>query len=269
MLSPLQQRLAMNAQFQLPDQFSPSEAWKADPLWPIFDNMTTIVCGQTSPRQLPTMGFLQALEEIPDLVMEDEPLPASPADPVQSKQNTPTKEDWELHRPTIIHLYMDEDCTLPDVMQLMQTKHNFKATTKMYKSRFAAWHVCKYMTWAERETACRVLKAKQRSGEAVGKVVVRGKERNADFLRRHMGQSRGKRKRVESSPSIIPNEDLSIIVVRIESQSLRPMNRSPIYPAGPEKDIETISKEVQHLVLGTPDGRNTFSNSFPQKLDAA
>lgn len=36
--------------------------------------------------------------------------------------------DWELHKPTIKRLYLDEDRTLPRVRQIMETEHNFHAT---------------------------------------------------------------------------------------------------------------------------------------------
>src|SRR5258708_30098314 len=87
------------------------------------------------------------------------------------------KEAWEAYRATIIRLYRDEDRTLKDVMQIMQAQHDFRATAKMYKSRLTAWDIRKYMTWAEREAACRVIKVKQGTGDAHGKVVVRGKGR--------------------------------------------------------------------------------------------
>lgn len=53
----------------------------------------------------------------------------------------PTAEEWQLHRPTIKRLYLDEDRTLPDVMRIMQQQHSFKASTKMYRSRLSLWKI--------------------------------------------------------------------------------------------------------------------------------
>jgi hypothetical protein len=49
-----------------------------------------------------------------------------------SRQSSPKKDDWGRSRPTITRLYLDEDCTLTGIMQLMQQDHGFSATPKMY-----------------------------------------------------------------------------------------------------------------------------------------
>ncbi|MCJ1458361.1 hypothetical protein MMC28_008733 [Mycoblastus sanguinarius] len=48
-----------------------------------------------------------------------------------------TKQDWTRHEDLIRRLY--EQRTLPDLMQEMRRKHDFKATIKMYKMRIKQW----------------------------------------------------------------------------------------------------------------------------------
>jgi hypothetical protein len=48
-------------------------------------------------------------------------------------------EAWDTHRATIKRLYLDEGKTLPQVMVVMLTDHNFKASVKMYKRRLTSW----------------------------------------------------------------------------------------------------------------------------------
>lgn len=41
---------------------------------------------------------------------------------------TPSRYDWSKHRPTIKRLYIDEDKTLKEMLEIMQREHNFIAT---------------------------------------------------------------------------------------------------------------------------------------------
>ena len=40
----------------------------------------------------------------------------------------PSRYDWSKHMPTIKHLYIEEDKTLKEVMEIMEKEHNFIAT---------------------------------------------------------------------------------------------------------------------------------------------
>ncbi|KAH8664048.1 Clr5 domain-containing protein [Xylariales sp. PMI_506] len=64
-----------------------------------------------------------------------------------SKQSEPkwaSQDDWKLQQATIKQLYMEQNLPLPQVMDIMKRKHQFYATTRMYKSRFEAWEWRKY-----------------------------------------------------------------------------------------------------------------------------
>lgn len=41
---------------------------------------------------------------------------------------TPSRYDWSKHMPVIKRLYIDEDKTLKEVLEIMQREHNFIAT---------------------------------------------------------------------------------------------------------------------------------------------
>ena len=52
-------------------------------------------------------------------------------DAVQPRAGWATGREWEVYRHTIIRLYRDENQTLRDVKEIMQTSHGFYATYVM------------------------------------------------------------------------------------------------------------------------------------------
>jgi Clr5 domain len=194
-----------------------------------------------------------------------------------SSQNTPSRLEWENHRARILQFYVNEDKTLKEIMQLMQEKHGFKATMKMYKNRLKSWNARKYMTKTERDVASRVMRARERRGEPYGRVIVRGKDRKLDVFLRHMGRSRvcvHRRKVLEDGD---PSQD--IIIDDLTSLQC-PVFLSPlIYPSGLEKTVEVLCREMPHLVLNMPEEGLSYElfyamkhacicadNSFPAKV---
>ncbi|KAK2052735.1 hypothetical protein LY76DRAFT_650348 [Colletotrichum caudatum] len=63
---------------------------------------------------------------------------ASPRQSAKPSKRLPA-EIWETKRPIITRLYQEENKSLKEVMEIMQRKHNFVATVKMYKSRIWKW----------------------------------------------------------------------------------------------------------------------------------
>ncbi|KAI1852807.1 hypothetical protein JX266_002348 [Neoarthrinium moseri] len=55
----------------------------------------------------------------------------------------PPEVEWNKHRATIEKLYMGDGKTLAEVAQWMQLNRNFKANTRMYRTRFRAWKIYK------------------------------------------------------------------------------------------------------------------------------
>ncbi|KKA28211.1 hypothetical protein TD95_003309 [Thielaviopsis punctulata] len=58
-------------------------------------------------------------------------------------------ETWENLKGVIRQLYLDERRPLKEVMLLMEERHNFRATPKMYKTRFSQWGFAKNNTEEE------------------------------------------------------------------------------------------------------------------------
>ncbi|EEP76435.1 predicted protein [Uncinocarpus reesii 1704] len=56
----------------------------------------------------------------------------------------PNDKDWALHKHNIWLLYIGENLPLKEVIVQMRSRHGFKGTPKMYKSRLALWGFTKY-----------------------------------------------------------------------------------------------------------------------------
>lgn len=52
-------------------------------------------------------------------------------------------EDWECQRATFTRLYIAEDKTLKEVMEIMENEHGFRATPRQYKRRIEQWKLDK------------------------------------------------------------------------------------------------------------------------------
>ncbi|GAW13964.1 hypothetical protein ANO14919_033560 [Xylariales sp. No.14919] len=55
-----------------------------------------------------------------------------------------TEREWNAMYPHIVRLYLGEQRILEEVMQIMETRYNFKATQSMYKKRIGRWQLHKY-----------------------------------------------------------------------------------------------------------------------------
>ncbi|KAK3381397.1 Clr5 domain-containing protein [Podospora didyma] len=51
---------------------------------------------------------------------------------------------WDDNRKTIIRIYKDENKPLHEVRRIMEEEHQFKASTRAYRSRFVRWGIRKY-----------------------------------------------------------------------------------------------------------------------------
>ncbi|KAL2157863.1 hypothetical protein VTH06DRAFT_4916 [Thermothelomyces fergusii] len=72
-----------------------------------------------------------------DGLFDREPQPGRPMIPVSAS-------DWESKKQIIWELYIDQNMFLNEVIEIMITKYNFKATARMYKGQFAKWKWAKY-----------------------------------------------------------------------------------------------------------------------------
>ncbi|KAF4779606.1 hypothetical protein HER10_EVM0005323 [Colletotrichum scovillei] len=60
-----------------------------------------------------------------------------------------TEKDWHHMQPIIAKLYRDENRSLRQVREIMESRYHFHATTKMYKSRLSTWKLDKKLKEAE------------------------------------------------------------------------------------------------------------------------
>ncbi|KAI1844468.1 hypothetical protein JX266_009355 [Neoarthrinium moseri] len=89
--------------------------------------------------------------------------------------------DWDAHRDMITELYLAKNLTLNEVMQIMGREHNFRATTRMYKSRLKRWNVSKKLNLEEVE---RIL-IERASGDGLPVEHMSGKTSN-DRVKRYL-----------------------------------------------------------------------------------
>ncbi|KAI1341224.1 Clr5 domain-containing protein [Xylariaceae sp. FL0016] len=55
-----------------------------------------------------------------------------------------TEREWDAMYPHIVQLYIGEQLILGEVMRIMETRYNFRATQSMYKKRIGKWQLHKY-----------------------------------------------------------------------------------------------------------------------------
>ncbi|KAL8689178.1 MAG: hypothetical protein Q9218_005091 [Villophora microphyllina] len=63
--------------------------------------------------------------------------------PSQGAKHLIEQRDWAYHRKTIEKLYVAEDRSLPEVVDLMRTLYDFIATERQYKRKISDWHLDK------------------------------------------------------------------------------------------------------------------------------
>ncbi|KAI1369863.1 hypothetical protein F5Y08DRAFT_4099 [Xylaria arbuscula] len=64
--------------------------------------------------------------------------------PIAANCKQHSEMEWNAMYPHIVRLYLGEQRTLDEVMQIMETRYNFNATESMYKKRIARWQLHKY-----------------------------------------------------------------------------------------------------------------------------
>ncbi|KAK3940914.1 hypothetical protein QBC46DRAFT_259902 [Diplogelasinospora grovesii] len=55
-----------------------------------------------------------------------------------------TPDDWEPFKEILTDLYITQNRILRDVIVIMETEHDFRATPKMFKNQFSRWNIFKY-----------------------------------------------------------------------------------------------------------------------------
>lgn len=102
-----------------------------------------------TPWQVPTLQDFESTY-IPEEMLQTPPAPESEALP---KRRPYTRAEWVTIRPVFTQLYIDRDMILRDVIQHLNTEHDFYPTGQMCKKRIAAWGLSKNTKAAEKERA--------------------------------------------------------------------------------------------------------------------
>ncbi|CZR60682.1 uncharacterized protein PAC_10578 [Phialocephala subalpina] len=81
----------------------------------------------------------------------DEPFIHPPPRPRESVSRTLTlnPSDWEKHHDEIKRLYIDENKTLPETMEIMANELGFEPSLEQYKKQFKKWNWSKYVPTKE------------------------------------------------------------------------------------------------------------------------
>ncbi|KAI1811928.1 hypothetical protein GGS20DRAFT_66433 [Poronia punctata] len=92
--------------------------------------------------------------------------------------------DWANHRPLITALYQDQNKTLKETMRIMEEKHEFFATVRMYKARFQQWGIEKKIKAEDAVEIFRQQTARAKAGKP-SVAYVRGRKITPDRLQRY------------------------------------------------------------------------------------
>ncbi|KAI1437035.1 hypothetical protein GGR50DRAFT_646903 [Xylaria sp. CBS 124048] len=95
-----------------------------------------------------------------------------------------TPADWANRRALIISLYQDRNKTLKETMRIMEQKHQFYATIRMYKSRFLAWGIEKKLKAEDALEIYRQVTYRAKAGKP-SVVLLKDRKINMDRLQRY------------------------------------------------------------------------------------
>ncbi|KAK3948107.1 hypothetical protein QBC32DRAFT_382115 [Pseudoneurospora amorphoporcata] len=84
-------------------------------------------------------------------------------------------DEWEDHRGRIQELYQGQNLSLKEVMRIMEERHGFRATQRMYKTRIKAWGLDKNFKESEVVELFRLRRERERLGKPTT-YKIRGRE---------------------------------------------------------------------------------------------
>ncbi|GAP92477.1 hypothetical protein SAMD00023353_8200150 [Rosellinia necatrix] len=96
-----------------------------------------------------------------------------------------TANDWANHRPLITSLYRDQNKTLKETKKIMEEKHGFSATVRMYKARFAQWGIQKKIRAEDAIEIFRQQSAREAAGRPSTAFYIGGRRISPDRIRRY------------------------------------------------------------------------------------
>ncbi|KAK7892853.1 hypothetical protein LTR67_007090 [Exophiala xenobiotica] len=102
-----------------------------------------------------------------------------------SRNRALCKEDWDQIRPHLEQYYIEERKPLKEVAKILEEKHNFRATTCMYKMRLDKWDLRKNFKLTQLAAAADIVKPFYRVGLNPPKMRVDNRELPVKRVRRH------------------------------------------------------------------------------------
>ncbi|KAJ2976018.1 hypothetical protein NUW58_g8197 [Xylaria curta] len=156
-----------------------------------------------------------------------------------------TPSDWATHRPLITRLYSDQNKTLKETMRVMEEKHAFYATVRMYKARFQQWRIEKKIKAEDAVEIFRQLTARAKAGKR-SVAFIRGRKVNLERLQRYRYRAaaivseqilRAENDPVDFTTEISPSSPSSDVHCRTPSPSPSP---SP-----PPEDRPTLFRRLE------------------------
>lgn len=84
-------------------------------------------------------------------------------------------DEWEEHRGRIQELYQSQNLSLKEVMRIMEGRHGFRATQRMYKTRIKAWGLDKNFKESEVVELFRLRREREKLGKPTT-YKIRGRE---------------------------------------------------------------------------------------------
>ncbi|KAI1343197.1 hypothetical protein F5Y15DRAFT_369202 [Xylariaceae sp. FL0016] len=136
--------------------------------------------------------------------MEDLPQDAGSATEEPLLEANPVKyakpSEWAAQKATIRRLYLDENKTLDEVKRKMLERHQFCATTSMYKKRIRAWGFGKKLKESEILEILRRKEENSPTGDAPATILVRGRVVKTERVRRYLERKPNALMRVRDDP---------------------------------------------------------------------
>ncbi|KAI1132876.1 hypothetical protein F5Y10DRAFT_171334 [Nemania abortiva] len=163
-----------------------------------------------------------------------------------------TANDWANHRPLITALYRDQNKTLKETMTVMEEKHEFFATVRMYKARFQQWGIEKKIKAEDAVEIFRQQTARAKAGKS-SVVYIRGRKINPERLQRYRYRAAAivseqilmVEKELTSSPSAV-SPPSSHIVCRTPSPS--PEDPPTLSPQLDDPTDFKVPHECMHIL---------------------
>ncbi|KAI1385355.1 uncharacterized protein F4822DRAFT_342116 [Hypoxylon trugodes] len=152
--------------------------------------------------------------------------------------DVPYDQRWELLKPTIVRIYMEENNKIARVAERMKGEYSFDAQVHQYRYQFKKWEIKKRITTEEKGAVITTLgKRRREDGASTSNVTINQggyqKEVDKKQLKRYINQSTRQSQLLTWSPGLFLRRDLpyAALVGKISGQNqLSPPSGGPITP---------------------------------------